>query len=258
MLERAFAHHHLDWRYLTLEVPPEYLADAVRGMRAMGFVGGNITKPHKCEVIQYLDGLSDAARLMGAVNCIHRDGDKLLGENTDGKGFVQSLKEITDPAGKKVVILGAGGAARAIGVEIGLAGATELTIVNRTATRGQELADLLSDKVKVAARYAPWEGDFAVPEGTDVLINATSIGLFEPEARIALDVNTLAAGMVVADVVFNPPDTRLLRDARDRGCKPLDGLGMLVNQGAIGFKIWTGIDPDTVVMREALEEFLGI
>src|SRR5688500_15697163 len=108
MMERAFAHQGLDWRYLTLEVLPEHLGDAVRGLRALGFRGGNITKPHKCEVIQYLDGTSEAAGLMGAVNCIDRDGEKLIGENTDGKGFVQSLRGVTDPAGKRIVILGAG------------------------------------------------------------------------------------------------------------------------------------------------------
>ena len=101
MMERAFADKGLDWRYLTLEVPPEHLGDAVRGMRALGFRGGNITKPHKCEVIQYLDGTSEAAGLMGAVNCINRDGEGLIGENTDGKGFVQSLRGVTDPAGKR-------------------------------------------------------------------------------------------------------------------------------------------------------------
>ena len=115
---------------------------------------------------------------MGAVNCIVCEGDELVGENTDGKGFVQSVREVTDPAGKKVVILGAGGAARAIGVEMGLAGAVGFTIVNRTAERGQELAELLVDKVGVVASFVPWEGDFSVPAGTDIVVNATSIGLF--------------------------------------------------------------------------------
>jgi shikimate dehydrogenase len=258
MMERAFAHHHLDWRYLTCEVSPEHLGDAIRGMRAMGFRGGNITKPHKVEVIQHLDRTSEAAGLMGAVNCIVREEEILVGENTDGKGFVQSLLEVTDPAGKQVVILGAGGAARAIGVEIGLAKAGQITIVNRTESRGQDLARLLSGKVGVPSQFTLWEGDYEVPVGTDVLINATSIGLFEPEARVPLAIDTLAPGMVVADVIFNPPETRLLRDAGRAGCTALDGLGMLVNQGVISFKLWTGIDPDPTILREALEEFLGI
>jgi shikimate dehydrogenase len=259
MMERAFEDAGLDWRYLTLEVSPENLEAAVNGMRAMGFKGGNFTIPHKVAVIQHLDGLSEAAELMGAVNCINRDGDnKLIGENTDGKGFVQSLREVTDPAGKKVVILGAGGAARAIAVEVGLAKAAEITIVNRTPERGQELVDLLNDRVNVSSQLVKWEGDYSIEEGTDIVINATSIGLGDAEARVPIDYDTLAEGTVVADVVFNPPQTIFLIEAAKRGCTTLDGLGMLVNQGVIAFKIWTGVDPDANVMREALEEYLEL
>ncbi len=258
MMEKAFAQAGLDWRYLTLEVEPENLKDAVRGMRAMGFRGGNLTIPHKVTVIPLLDGLSDAAALMGAVNCIHRENGQYLGENTDGKGFVQSLREVTDPAGKKVVVLGAGGAARAIAVEVGLSGAASVDIVNLTPERGQELATLINDQVKVPSQYIPWEGDWAVPDSTHVLINATSIGLGDAEARVPLDTSTLLPQMVVADVIFNPPQTRLIRDAAERGCTTLDGLGMLVNQAVIAFRVWTGVDADPQVMREALEEFLGV
>jgi shikimate dehydrogenase len=258
MIEAAFRHHGLDWRYLTLEVSPADLADAVRGLRAMGFRGGNLTIPHKVAVIPHLNRTTEAAGLMGAVNCILREGDELIGENTDGKGFVQSLREVTDPRGKRIVMFGAGGAARAIGVELALAGAGTITIVNRGVQRGQVLARLLSEKVNVAARFAPWEGVFEVPVGTDVVINATSIGLFpDAEARVPLNVETLQPGMIVADVIPNPPKTRLVRDARARGCTVLDGLGMLVNQGVIGFKLWTGVDPDPAVMRRALEEVFG-
>src|SRR5690606_27322902 len=148
MMEKAFAKAGLDWRYLTLEVPPDSLAAAMGGMRAMGLRGANFTIPHKVAVIEHLDELSEAARLMGAVNCVNRQGDRLIGENTDGKGFVQSLRELTDPAGKRIVMIGAGGAARAIGVELALAGAAEIIVVNRTAVRGQDLVDLLNEKVK--------------------------------------------------------------------------------------------------------------
>lgn len=258
MIEAAFKHHGLDWRYLTIEVAPQDLAAAVQGLRAMGFRGGNLTIPHKVAVIQYLDGLSEAAKLMGAVNCIVRQGDKLIGENTDGKGFVQSLREVADPQGKRVVILGAGGAARAIAVELALAGAADFTIVNRDPVRGKSLCELLTTHKLATARFVPWQGDYSVQADTDVVINATSIGLFpDINARIALDVTTLRPGMVVADVIPNPPQTRLVRDARVCGCKVLDGLGMLVNQGVIGFRLWTGVDPDPTVMRRALEEVFG-
>ncbi len=258
MMEKAFVQVGLDWRYLTLEVAPENLADAVRGMRAMGFRGCNLTIPHKVAIIPYLDRTSEAATLMGAVNCVNRVGDELVGENTDGKGFVQSLREVTDPTGKNVLILGAGGAARAIAVEVGLAGAAQIAIVNRDETRGQQLVALLNEKVHVPARYVKWEGSFEVPPEVEVVINATSIGLGDASARVPLAVQTLEPDMVVADVIFNPPETRLIRDARSRGCQTLDGLGMLVNQAVIAFKIWTGQDANAEVMRDALEEFLGL
>ncbi|MGE0757244.1 MAG: shikimate dehydrogenase [Pirellulaceae bacterium] len=258
MMERAFAAAGLDWRYLTLEVPPHHLAAAVHGMKAMGFRGGNFTIPHKVAVIPHLDGLSPAAEQIGAVNCVHLEDERLLGENTDGKGFVQSLRTICDPSQKHVVILGAGGAARAIAVELALAGAAHISIVNRGADRGQQLVDVLRERIQVAAKFVPWEGDYFVEEGTDILIQATSIGLGDEYARVPVDAASLQPAIVVADVVFNPPRTQFLREAVNRGCPTLDGLGMLVNQGVIGFKIWTGIDPDAGVMRESLEEYLEL
>ncbi len=254
MVEAAYRHHNLEWRYLTIEVAPEGLSDAVAGARAMGFAGFNCTIPHKVTVIDHLDGLGESASLMGAVNCVVRRGDKLIGENTDGKGFVESLKELTDPAGKNVVMFGAGGAARAIGVEVALAGATKITVVNRSVERGEELTDLLNEKVPAEAEFVAWDSTYSIPEGTDVVINATSIGLFpDVDARLNFDVETLTSDMVVADVIPNPPQTNLVKDARAKGCKVIDGLGMLVNQGVIGIRYWTGVDPDPKVMRAALE-----
>src|SRR4030095_7893547 len=135
MMEKAFAAAGLDWRYLTLEVPSEKLAAAMQGMRAMGFRGANFTIPHKVAVLAHLDGLSEAAELMGAVNCVNRVGDKLIGENTDGQGFLEPRRGSADPGGKKIVLLGAGGAARAIGVEVGLAKPAEIIVVNRNEER---------------------------------------------------------------------------------------------------------------------------
>jgi len=263
VMEKAFAAAGLDWRYLTLEIPPERLDDAMRGLKAMGFRGANLTVPHKVTAVRHLDGLDASAEVIGAVNCIYRQdapGGKrrYIGANTDGRGFVESLRPLTDPSGKNIVILGAGGAARAIAVELGLAGAVQITIVNRDAGRGQELADLINDRVKVAALFVPWSGDYEVPAETHVLVNATTIGMGNPDARVPLSVATLNAPLIVADVIFNPPWTRFLRDAKSRGCTTLDGLGMLVNQAAINFVTWTGKEPDRGVMREALEEYLEI
>ena len=258
MVEAAYRHHDLDWRYLTIEVAQDGLEAAVAGARAMGFAGFNCTIPHKVKVIEYLDGLGESASLMGAVNCVVQRDGKLIGENTDGKGFVESLKELTDPEGKSVVMFGAGGAARAIGVEVALAGASSITVVNRSVERGEELTKLLNDRVPAEANFVSWDSTFNIPEGTDVVINATSIGLFpDVDARLNFNMDTLNAGMVVADVIPNPPQTNLVKDARSKGCKVIDGLGMLVNQGVIGIRYWTGIDPDPRVMRAALEEIFG-
>lgn len=258
MIEAAFAHHGLHWRYINMEVAPEDLATAVRGARALGFRGFNCSLPHKVSVIPHLDGLGESAALMGAVNCVVRRDDKMIGENTDGKGFLKSLLSVTDPRGKAVVMFGAGGAARAIAVELGLGGIRQISVVNRSAARGADLVKLLRDKLHLDAELVAWNGDYVVPAGTDVVINATSIGLYDAEARLDLDVGSLQPGMVVADVIGNPPRTRLIRNAEERGCTALDGLGMLVNQGIVGVQYWTGIEPDAVVMRRALEQALGL
>ena len=258
MIEAAYQHHGLDWRYLTIEVDPADLAAAVAGAKAMGFRGFNCTIPHKVAVIEHLDGLGESAAVMQAVNCVVIREGKLIGENTDGKGFVQSLKELTDPTDKKIVMFGAGGAARAIGVEVAIAGATHLTVVNRTESRGRELVDLFNSKTDATAEFVLWDQEFSIPADTDVVINATSIGLFpDVDARLAIDFDTLTSRMVVADVIPNPPRTHLVRTAAEKGCPVIDGLGMLVNQGVIGVEYWAGIAPDPKVMRAALEEIFG-
>ena len=258
MIEAAFAHHGLPWRYINMEVTPEHLGVAIQGARAMGFRGFNCSLPHKVAVIPHLDGMGESAALMGAVNCVVRRGEKLIGENTDGKGFLKSLNSITDPKGKSVVLFGAGGAARAIAVELGLADVKRITVVNRSPERGAELVDLLRRKLRLESELIVWRGDYGIPAETDIVINATAIGLYDASARLELDLSTLKPGVVVADVIGNPPRTRLIRDAETRGCQTLDGLGMLVNQGIVGVQYWTGIEPDASVMRKALEVALRL
>ncbi len=259
MIEAAYRHHGLDWRYINCEVPPEKLADAVRGARGMNWAGFNCSLPHKVAVIQHLDGLGESARIMGAVNCVVRREGKYIGENTDGKGFVESLCERTDPQGKSMVLLGAGGAARAIAVETALVGVKQITVVNRGEARGRELVQLINERTPAKAELAIWTGDYRVPAGTDLVIQATSIGLFpDVNARVPLDLNSLTPQMVVADVIPNPPRTRLVREATERGCTVIDGLGMLVNQGVISIKYWTGIDADPAVMRAEIESIFGV
>lgn len=257
MVEAAFRHHGLHWRYVNMEVAPADLGDAVRGARAMGFRGFNCSLPHKVSVIAHLDGLGESAALMGAVNCVVRRGNQFIGENTDGKGFLKSLESVVDPRGRSVVLYGAGGAARAIAVELGLAGIRRLRVVNRSEARGAELVGLLRDRLRIDAELVVWRGEHQVPDDTDILINGTSIGLYDPAARLPVDLATLRPGLVAADVVFSPVQTRFLAEAAARGCRALDGLGMLVNQGIVGIRYWTGIDPDAEVMRRALAAALG-
>ncbi|NQV27314.1 MAG: shikimate dehydrogenase [Rhodopirellula sp.] len=258
MVEAAYQHHGLDWRYINCEVGPDKLGDAVRGALAMGWAGFNCSLPNKVEVIQYLAGLSESAKIIGAVNCAVRRDDQFIGENTDGKGFLESLREQVDPAGKSLVMFGAGGAARAIGVETALAGLAKITVVNRSTGRGQELATLLREKTPAEVDFVQWDSEYNIPAGTNIVVNSTSIGLFpDVDARLALNMDSLTPDMLVADVIPNPPRTNLVRDAEAKGCTVIDGLGMLVNQGVIGIKYWTGLDADPTVMRAKLEEIFA-
>jgi shikimate dehydrogenase len=188
---------------------------------------------------------------------VHRDG-RLIGENTDGQGFVASLREVVDPTGKAVVLLGAGGAARAIAVETALAGAASITVVNRDRKRGADLVALINDKTPARADLVGWDTAYAMPPAAEILVNATSIGLFpDVEARPDLVLGSLRPGLIVADVIPNPPRSRLIRDAEARGCTVLDGMGMLVNQGVISVRLWTGVSVEPAVMRRKLEEIFA-
>ena len=251
MIEAAFVAAGVDARYVTLEVEEAALADAVRGLRALGVRGANITVPHKVAVVAMLDRLTEAARLAGAVNCIKREGDALVGDNTDGKGFLSSLRSVTDPKGKSAVVIGAGGAARAIVAELALAGASPITVVNRTLATAEEIAAAIGSACEAVQLTEPW----TVPADAAIVVQATTVGMDDANARLPL-VWPEAAG-IAADVVIAPPHTAFLRDAEAAGRRTLDGLGMLVEQAVFGFHWWTGVEPDADVMRDALLRELG-
>lgn len=157
------------------------------------------------------------------------------------------------------MLFGAGGAARAIGVETALAGVRKITVVNRDPSRGKALAELLATKTPAQSEFTPWTGEHVIPDGAEIVVNATSIGLFpDVDARLPIDASTILSHMVVADVIANHPNTRLVREATDRGAVVIDGLGMLVNQGVISVKYWTGIDADPAVMRKTVEGIFGL
>jgi len=258
MIEKAFEHHQLDWRYLSLEVAPDDLADAVRGMRAMGFHGGNCARPHKEAILKHLDRAGQTAELVGAANCILRADGQLVGENTEGKALVEAIRRRTDPAGKRIVLLGAGAVGRAIGVELALAQAAEILVVNRSEQPGRRLVELLEGRLEVPASLVLWDEPYELPAEIDVVVNATSIGAGDEEAQLPLGLDELTDEAMVADVTINPPRTWLVRQARRRGCTTIDGLETLIGQTAINFKLWTGTDAEVTVMREAVEEFLEL
>lgn len=260
MMEAAFRAAGLDWRYLSIEVPGERLAAAVAGARALGFRGFHCTIPHKVSVTRLVDRLGESAALIGAVNCVVRDRDEFVGENTDGRGFLESVRRRLDPRGLRAALLGAGGAAQAIAVELALAGAERILVVNRSEERGRAVVERLRTLPAAAnAEYVPWEGDWAVPDDVDLLVDATPVALFpDVDAFPALERESLRPGLLVADVVPNPPVTPLLEEAERRGCTPISGLEMLVAQGELSFTYWTGSEADAAVMSRALEEVFTV
>src|SRR5262249_9136558 len=195
----------------------------------------------------------------GAVNTVRREGARLIGENTDGKGFLRGVRQDAgvDPNGQRAVVLGAGGAARAIVTELALAGALEVLVVNRSVERGQAMAADLAAKTGASIRFQVWDGVYRVPADAGLCVNATSVGLYPAvDDMPPADFSDASPGLLVCDAVFNPPETRFLAAARARGLSVLDGLSMLVYQGVIGFELWTGCRAPEQVMKDALRAAL--
>ena len=254
--EAAFAAKNLNYRYLTIKVLPEDLGKAMDSVKIFDMKGINLTMPHKIKVLPYLDELSPAAEIIGAVNTVIQKEGRLFGENTDGKGFVTALKNSGETLeGKKVTILGAGGAARAIAVECALNGAAHINIINRSVGKGEELASLIQSETDSSVQYLTWENSMKIPADTQILINATSIG-FSPNVTDKPDINysTITNQMCVCDVIFNPVETIFLKAAAANGAKIVTGLGMLVQQAALNFTLWTGVEAPVDVMEEALKK----
>lgn len=249
------------WHFLTIDVDPGKLGDAIQGLRAMKFRGINCTIPHKIEVLKYIDKVAPSAELIGAVNTIINDDGVLTGENTDGKGFMIALEGAgVEPRGKRVVVLGAGGAARAICVELALAGAAHLTIVNipKDMALGEGLVQTLARNTKVQVDYVPWVDKFRIPAGTDILVNATSIGLYpNVKDKPNIDYDTIPKGCYVQDVIPNPAFTPFLQEAEARGLRWQSGMQMLINQAALNITMWTGLKPNKAVMIKAFEEAMS-
>jgi shikimate dehydrogenase len=256
MEEAAFAACGLDYRYLTMLVRREDLSSAMQAVRALNMRGVNLTIPHKVEAVRYVDTLSEAATIIGAINVVVNEDGHLYGDNTDGKGFLASLESEGVPVrGRTLTVLGAGGASRAICVECALAGAAAIHVFNHDRARGETLVALLNETTPTKADFISWEGAASVPPDTGILVNATSVGLYphidqKPDIRY----DTIAGSMMACDVIFNDPNSLFLREARTRGARTIHGLGMLVRQGALNFTLWTGQPAPLDVMERTLRQ----
>lgn len=248
----------LDYCYIPLEVEPRRIRSAVKALRLLGFCGFNVTIPHKRRIMGLMDRLSPEARMIGAVNTVEIRRGRMIGHNTDGRGFLRAFREETgeSAAGKRIVILGAGGAARAVAFQWALDGGAGVMIANRSSARAAILVrDLRRAAPSSSAFILPWT-EASLIEGVrqaDIVINATSVGM-NPDDPPLLPPHVLRSGHIVCDLVYKPSATSLLKQAQAAGAKAINGLGMLVHQGALAFEIWTGQRPPINIMREALQQ----
>ena len=255
----AFDHLGLDYVYAVFPVTRNNLKRAIAGMRSLGLHGLNVTMPHKTEVARYLDELDETAKNVGSVNTILNSNGSLIGYTTDGIGALRALRHGgSDPSGKKIVLLGAGGASRSLSFTL-VRAAKEFVILNRTSGKAERLArditTLLGDSAKVAAGRLTDENLEKELTDADILVNATSVGMHPNEQKTPVDRKLLRLGLVVFDLVYEPLETRLLREAAEIGAKTVNGLSMLVHQGAASFEIWTGVKaPIEVMMKAATRE----
>ena len=262
--QAAFDHYGLPVRYEAWPTPPDALGDEVSKLREEKYLGASVTIPHKEGVGAYLDGVDAWAASIGAVNTIVRAGSDLLGYNTDAYGFIKSLKEIGsfDPRDKRVLVLGAGGAARAAVFGLAKEGIASLIIANRTLERAQSLVEDIRGSIAHVSAVPMDEAALEESSATaDLIVNSTSIGMAhgDAEGRTPLDARLIPPGALVYDMVYNPPETPLLNEARKAGARTLGGLPMLIYQGEAAFQRWTGRDAPVEVMfragRAALASF---
>lgn len=261
MHNAAFAALDLPYSYLPFEVHPEGLERAVKAILPLGLRGLNVTIPHKETVIPFLDSLDEEAGRIGAVNTIEVVSRRLIGRNTDGRGFLQSLREAdVDPKGLRVILLGAGGAAKAVASALAMASISEMIIVARSARRATELSHRLTaiaSHLKITVQPADFKPDKRFDSKTPTLvINSTPLGM-KPSDPLPFPASLIRPEWIVADLIYRPHHTSLLAEAKQIGARVVPGLGMLLHQGALSFEIWTKQSPPILVMRKALQEALS-
>jgi shikimate dehydrogenase len=257
MFDAVYAHYGLNWQFWKMDITSSVeIPVAIAGAKAMGFAGFCITVPYKIDVIENLDGFDEDVRVMGAANYVTFEEGRMIGHNNDGKGVVKAIEKVTSIAGKRIVMLGAGGAGRAMAVEIARAGAAHLTVITRRQSQGVEVAKLVRQATGVPTEWILWAGDIALPEGTQIVLNATHLGALPELEVVPIDWNTVPTDATFVDVITNPRITPFLETAREQGCSVVDGVDMLVQLAMQIFEAWTGISPDEQVFQKAVEKAL--
>jgi len=248
--ERALAAAGLDWRFLTLDVPADRIGDAIRGLDAMGFRGCSLSGPLRSLAVPHLETVSPAAAFAGAVSLVERRPEGLVGHMTDGRGLLEALRSHCDPAGERVLLVGAGAAARAAALELALARAAEVLVCDRTADRAAHLVDALAGIEGSSVSALPWSDEIVIPEQVGVVVVAVP-------ADAALRLAGLRRDLVVADFALVPQPSPVVAAAQQHGACTIDGLEIHCSTTAIDFQTWTGIEPDTDLLRELLDEYLN-
>jgi shikimate dehydrogenase len=258
MFDAVYAHHGLNWQFWKNDIANESdLALAVAALRPLGYRGMAITVPWKVAVVPLLDEVDDDVRAIGAANYLTIEHGRLVGHNNDGKGVVKAIAKVASLRGQRVVMLGAGGAGRAMAMEIAWAGAACLTLVTRREEQGRAVAERVQQVAGVPAAWQPWDAPVRLPAGTTMLMNATHLGCAPELEPVPVDWGTLDRGCLVVDVITNPRITPFLHAARERGCPTVDGVEMLVQLAMQIFEQWTGLRPEEKVFQQSVAAALG-
>lgn len=258
MFDAVYAHYGLNWQFWKSDIAEERdLALAVAALRPLGYRGVGITVPYNVAVIPLLDEVDDDVRAIGAANYLTVEDGRLIGHNNDGKGVARAIEKVTPLRDQRVVMLGAGGAGRAMAVEMAWAGAAHLTLVTRRESQGREVAHIVREASGVGCDWQAWGNPVRVPEGTTLLMNATHLGCAPDLEAVPVQWDSVDSGCVAVDVITNPRITPFLATARERGCPIVDGVEMLVQLAMQIFTRWTGITPEETVFQTAVANALG-
>lgn len=258
MFDAVFAHYGLHWQFWKSDVATEaQVGAAIGGIRALGFAGACITVPWKVASIPFLDEVDADVKAIGAANYMTIREGRLIGHNNDGKGVVKAIRKITEIKGKRVVMLGAGGAGRAMAVELAWAGASHLTLITRREAQGVEVAQTVTRASGVPCDWQPWVGEVQVPAGTQILMNATHLGCAPEMEPVPVNWETISPETAVVDVITNPRITPFLKAAQEKGCPIVDGVEMLVQLAMQIFEEWTDIKPEEKIFQQAVAKALG-